>query len=169
MGARPGPDPKEQTSALAPGPSATVAMFAANATDICHVPPVAADREPTFARNFALLFRTHGRKAPAALLCPSGSRLRASTPTRLATLGRAPRLRAATSAAPLGASAAGLIFLFVLHVRSPTARLGASTRCALAIWFLGLHSRALPRLCNSERGLSLFRVPPTNPFVVPCL
>jgi len=77
-------------------------MFAADAADIGHVPPVSTNCQSAFPGNFALLLCAHGGKTAAAFLLPSLGVRTGTTPGGSGTVGASTRLSALGGSAALG-------------------------------------------------------------------
>jgi hypothetical protein len=147
----------------APGTAPAMAVLAPYPADIGHVPAVAADRQAALARDFALLLRAHGSKAPPALLRPAGSCVRAGRPAHgFRTVGGAARRSAAAAVRFLGASTSRRVLLFVTGFHPGSASgLGAAVGGALAIRLFGLHTPLVFWFCNG--------VLPVCAFVLACV
>jgi len=116
-------------------------MFAADAADVRHVPPVPADGQSTLAGDFALLFRAHRGKPTATLLLAAGPTFGFGAPPRLTALASsAPRLRSTTAGASARAAlfSGSLLFLGLLGHAAAPIRLRTASGGALPVWLFGL-------------------------------
>jgi len=119
-----------------------VAVFASDATDICHVTAVPADSQTPFARDFTLLLGAHRCKPAPALLRSAGPRFGSgrSTSGCSASLAAPAGLRTApiASASGLGLGSATRLrgrFVAIVHA-STAAALATPTGGAIGLFGL---------------------------------